>query len=199
MANLLKYQAKLCYTAAGILIYQQKVLLVKHKKVGFWLNPGGHCEANEAPHQTAEREFWEETGIKVRAKEFGLMGSDGATALPLPVESDIETQYLPSPMGTNLHWVCQDNYEHRVHGKSLTEYARKFWAKGCEQHLNFVYLVEPVATTASQSSTGKQHELTLAENREETDGIAWYSQDELKKLDTPQQIKNEVLYAFSLS
>ena len=39
---------------------------MKHKKLGVWLNPGGHVEENETPPETAIRETLEETGMKVR-------------------------------------------------------------------------------------------------------------------------------------
>ena len=173
--DLQSFHAKVCLTAAGILIHDNKVLLIKHKKVGFWLNPGGHCEPGEMPHQTAEREFWEEAGIKVRARSLGKV---------LAVD---EVEYIPNPIVTNLHWVCQDNYEHRVNGKPLTEYALKHWHKrGCEQHVGFLYLVEPLDG------------VHFTENVEETDGIAWFSLAEVQKLDTHPQIKQEVAYAFEL-
>jgi 8-oxo-dGTP diphosphatase len=171
MANLQHLPARVCLTAAGVLIHQHRVLLIKHKKVGFWLNPGGHIEPNELPHQAAEREFWEEAGIKVKTRPFGLSA-----------KSD-KTEYVPCPIATNLHWVCQDNFEHRVNGAPLTEYAQKFWKKGCEQHLNLLYLLEPVGDVVFQ------------ENIEETDGIAWFTLEEVKELDTPDQIKQEVQYA----
>ncbi len=60
---------KICFTAGGILIHHNKVLLIKHKKLNMWLTPGGHVDERELPHQTAEREFLEETGIKVKAVE----------------------------------------------------------------------------------------------------------------------------------
>ena len=41
-------------------------LLHWHRKVGLWLPPGGHVEANEDPIQAARREALEETGIVVR-------------------------------------------------------------------------------------------------------------------------------------
>lgn len=174
MADLLKFPAKRCLTAAGVLIHQDKVLLVKHKKVGFWLCPGGHMEDNELPHQAAEREFWEETNIKVKSRPFGLM------------KVSQEVQAVPASFANDVHWVCQDNYEHRVNGKPLTEYALKHWKNGCEQHFNFMYLMEPVADVEFQ------------ENVEETDGIAWFTAEEVTALDTHEQIKNEVLYAFNL-
>lgn len=43
-----------------------KILLVKHKKFKKWVQPGGHMEYNETPEETAVREAYEETGIKVK-------------------------------------------------------------------------------------------------------------------------------------
>ena len=100
--------AKVCLTAAGCLIHDGKVMLVKHKKVGAWLCPGGHIDPNELPHQAAEREFWEETGIKVKAFDPNL-----------PAATD-GSEYLPNPILTNLHWVSEDNYHIRTQGKKQT-------------------------------------------------------------------------------
>lgn len=44
----------------------KKILLVKHKKFNKWVQPGGHIEHNETPEETAVREAYEETGIKVK-------------------------------------------------------------------------------------------------------------------------------------
>lgn len=44
----------------------QKFLMIKHKKVGKWLQPGGHLEKGEKPHEAALREAFEETGINVK-------------------------------------------------------------------------------------------------------------------------------------
>ena len=44
----------------------QKFLMIKHKKVGKWLQPGGHLEKGEEPHEAAIREVFEETGINVK-------------------------------------------------------------------------------------------------------------------------------------
>ena len=37
----------------------QKFLMIKHKKVGKWLQPGGHLEKGEKPHEAALREVFE--------------------------------------------------------------------------------------------------------------------------------------------
>lgn len=44
----------------------KKILLVKHKKFHKWVQPGGHMEANEVPEETAVREVYEETKIKIK-------------------------------------------------------------------------------------------------------------------------------------
>lgn len=165
---------KVCYTAAGILIHENKVLLVKHKKLRIWLNPGGHVEGDELPHQTAEREFFEETGVKVRARDLdGLAEKLGSQ------------EYQPNPILTNLHWVCAENFEQRqADPENFVPQAP--WKKGCEQHLGFMYLVEPVGSTE------------FTQDETETDGIAWFTQEEVQELETHDTIKAEVVYAFEL-
>lgn len=43
-----------------------KFLLIKHRKTGKWLQPGGHIEPNEDPEEAALRETFEETGLHVK-------------------------------------------------------------------------------------------------------------------------------------
>lgn len=43
-----------------------KFLLVKYRKAGKWLQPGGHVEPNEDPEEAALRETFEETGLRVK-------------------------------------------------------------------------------------------------------------------------------------
>lgn len=42
-----------------------KVLLVQHSRAKFWGFPKGHAEKNEAPKESAQRELFEETHLKV--------------------------------------------------------------------------------------------------------------------------------------
>jgi 8-oxo-dGTP diphosphatase len=39
---------------------EKKLLLIKHRKAGLWLPPGGHVEKNENPVDTVKREIQEE-------------------------------------------------------------------------------------------------------------------------------------------
>ncbi|MBP7774353.1 NUDIX domain-containing protein [Candidatus Woesebacteria bacterium] len=167
---------KICFTAGGVLIHENKVLLVKHKKLGMWLNPGGHIETNELPHHAAEREYFEETGIKVEAWNPQCL-----------VSKNIFDQgyFIPNPIATNVHWVCKENFVQRQHQGD--EYMpQKTWSRGCEKHCNFLYLVRPLAT------------VDFTQNIEETEGIQWFSEHELQSLVTDEDIKVETLHAFSL-
>jgi 8-oxo-dGTP pyrophosphatase MutT (NUDIX family) len=54
------------YTVGAFIVHQQKVLLVKHKKLHCWICPGGHIEANEDPLTALHREVKEETNLRIR-------------------------------------------------------------------------------------------------------------------------------------
>lgn len=56
---------KIDFTASVFIVQNGKVLLHMHKKLGKWLQPGGHIELDEDPNQAAIREVKEETGFDV--------------------------------------------------------------------------------------------------------------------------------------
>jgi len=57
---------ELCSSIFVINPETKKILLVKHREFKKWVQPGGHLEHNETPEETAVREVYEETGIKVK-------------------------------------------------------------------------------------------------------------------------------------
>jgi 8-oxo-dGTP pyrophosphatase MutT (NUDIX family)/GNAT superfamily N-acetyltransferase len=69
---------KVHVTASAILVSddRQRVVLHKHKRLGLWLQPGGHIDAGELPWNAALREAGEETGLPVRLHGDALIHVD---------------------------------------------------------------------------------------------------------------------------
>jgi len=69
-----KFGNRLRVRVCGILIEQNKLLLVKHRGLGkegiLWAPPGGGMEFGANAKENLQREFFEETGLKVVIKRF---------------------------------------------------------------------------------------------------------------------------------
>ncbi len=174
----MNYPPHVCFTVSGCLIVDGKVLLVKHRKAGFWLKPGGHIEAGELPYLAAIREFQEETGIKVKIRKI-----DHSPELKNP-----EFEFLPLPFLNNLHWVSHENYDRRVAGSTPDKLTQgTIWNRGCEQHCHFSFMLEP----ATES-------IELHYDEAESLNIGWFTLEEMIDLETTEDIRNEIQYAFKI-
>lgn len=60
-------------TGSAIVVGRRGVVLLRHKRLGLWLQPGGHLDPGEMPWDGALREAFEETGLDVR---FAGSGDD---------------------------------------------------------------------------------------------------------------------------
>ena len=52
-------------TASGIVVGPRGTVLHRHKRLGIWMQPGGHIDAGERPDEAALREAVEELGLAV--------------------------------------------------------------------------------------------------------------------------------------
>ena len=70
IVNIEKYIQNLKYemSCGAYVVDNGKVLLVKHKNGEHWDFPKGHMEEGETKQETAEREVFEETGVKIKIK-----------------------------------------------------------------------------------------------------------------------------------
>jgi len=67
-------------TGSGIVVGGRGVILHLHKRLGIWVQPGGHLDAGETPWDAARRESAEETGLTLR---FAGTGAEGGEVPPL--------------------------------------------------------------------------------------------------------------------
>lgn len=76
------------FTVGALIVHDGRVCLVHHKKLGYWVPPGGHIELHENPDQALFREIEEETGftkddLEILA-ELPTFPADTATPLYRP-------------------------------------------------------------------------------------------------------------------
>jgi 8-oxo-dGTP pyrophosphatase MutT (NUDIX family) len=58
-------------TASGIVVGRRGTVLHLHKRLGIWMQPGGHIDAGETPPEAARREATEELGLAVEHPAAG--------------------------------------------------------------------------------------------------------------------------------
>lgn len=63
-------------TASVLITGPRGVILLKHKKLSIWVQPGGHIDPDETPAEAAVREAVEETGLAVTLAEQELAHVD---------------------------------------------------------------------------------------------------------------------------
>lgn len=157
--NLHDIQAKRCFTVVGCLVEHNKILLVHHVMLNLWMSPGGHVEKNELPHKAAEREFFEETGIPVKA----------ISSQPMFVSD--ESEFLPLPIYSNLHWINRPGENKRSPNTG----------KRCEQHYVFTYYVKRNGKQKKTKDNGVK-------------GIGWFGKKDLANLPMSKDLRMETEY-----
>ncbi len=95
------------FTVTGYVVNptRTRMLLIHHRKLGLWLPPGGHLEANELPHHAALREVREETGARPQLVPSGeqLIGAPGAGEFELPRPWAMLHEGIPSTRTEPAH------------------------------------------------------------------------------------------------
>ena len=80
-------------TASGLVIHNDKVLLIFHPFIKSWFQPGGHIDDGESPIDAAIREVYEETGFVCVPDSLDLE----------PIDIDIHEIPANPKKGENTH------------------------------------------------------------------------------------------------
>jgi ADP-ribose pyrophosphatase YjhB (NUDIX family) len=116
------------FVVEAFIVYDNKVLLIHHKKLDMWLPVGGHIELDEDPEEALFREVKEECGLEIE-----IIGEK------LKMES-VGTKFLYAPTFLDVHKFSET---HRHIG--LTYYAKaksdKFIFNG-EEHKDIKWFSE---------------------------------------------------------
>lgn len=118
---------------------QQKVLLVDHKKLGKWVQLGGHVDPGETPLEAAMREAQEESGLTslhlVSGEIYDLAIHDFPAVGDFPAhmhydirflfEADGEEVPINSPESHAVHWVKRSQIEEYSQEPSVLRLSRK--------------------------------------------------------------------------
>lgn len=80
------------FVATALIVHDDQVVLLYHKKLKRWLPPGGHIDAPELPDAAAVREAFEETGLTIElVADYEPSGFHHALARPAGIQlEDIE-------------------------------------------------------------------------------------------------------------
>ncbi|MFB6283617.1 MAG: NUDIX domain-containing protein [Halobacteria archaeon] len=129
--DLVPEDAELEFTASAFVVDSGTVLFIDHEKTGYMLQPGGHIETNEVPHEAAVREVREETGVEVELHGHHRRQRYSDVVADVPQPYKLNTHRIREG-----HWHCDHVFfatpENVDPVHSSTEHGGKIWMTGEE-------------------------------------------------------------------
>ena len=172
------------FTATGIVFNPTgKILMMKHKKLGVWLPPGGHIDDNELPCDACLREIFEETGVNAKIVSANT-----------PIGTGDDCKELAQPLVILLEDIAIP-VSHDTDGAETTNASTAFFATGsvdvkrnCDieqnwrhNHIDLVYMCRAESDSIVQN--------------DESDEVGWFSPEEVQLLDTFENVRRVVAKA----
>lgn len=114
------------FTVDVFIVYQNKVLLIFHKKHKMWLAIGGHIELDEDPEQALFREVKEECGLEIEVVSTKPnLESQGTKFLYPPAFLDIH-EVSATHRHIALRYIAKAKSDKFVHNKEEHDDIRWF-------------------------------------------------------------------------
>ena len=128
------------FTASALILNPEKTktLLVEHRKLGIWVQPGGHADGDESLENVARREVEEETGVSNVISTPGILDLD---IHPIPARKDegphdhydVRFLFTANPKqalkisheSTDLRWISIENLGSFTKEESMFRMLRK--------------------------------------------------------------------------
>lgn len=115
------------FTSSAVIIKDNKILLIWHKKLNTWLYPGGHIEENESPDDAVIREVKEETSLNVKIIEKNKMVYNDKIAKVLHMPYVIFEEQVGNKEENHFHidmvYICTPiNNEVKIQKSEIDKY-----------------------------------------------------------------------------
>jgi 8-oxo-dGTP pyrophosphatase MutT (NUDIX family) len=98
--------------------HPKKMLLIRHRKLGKWMQPGGHIEKFENPIEAAIREVFEETGLNIGFLADQIKKAENDASF-LPIPKFFMEQKIPAYNDEPEHFHLDINYVVEVQEQRL--------------------------------------------------------------------------------
>jgi 8-oxo-dGTP pyrophosphatase MutT (NUDIX family) len=92
---------------AGLIFWNDKVLLVHHVKLDLWLPVGGHIDENETFDQALKREIKEETNLDVELLEYSGLKPHNHVKQVLALPFDINVHSVGDHYHCCAFYLCK--------------------------------------------------------------------------------------------
>ena len=98
---------KLDLVATVYIFFDDKVLLIHHKKLNTWLPLGGHIEEDETPDDTVKREVKEEVNLDIEILNQSQISKEGNVVKKLALPFDVDVHNVGNHNHCSFFYIAE--------------------------------------------------------------------------------------------